>query len=164
MISFIGAGPGDPELLTIKGKKLIDSADVIIYAGSLVNLEVLSGRKEGAEVYNSALMDLDEVIDVMEKAEKDGLKCVRVHTGDLHSEIVVVHKGDFAEGRGRFCGDSGWLGRVSAAGSQGKHQRGCQCQGNRFSHRRSSFRWDWYGGNCTTAPNSKQGTNPGCVG
>ena len=82
MISFIGAGPGDPELLTIKGKKLIDSADVIIYAGSLVNPEVLSGRKEGAEVYNSALMDLDEVIDVMEKAEKDGLKCVRVHTGD----------------------------------------------------------------------------------
>ena len=82
MISFIGAGPGDPELLTIKGKKLIDSADVIIYAGSLVNPEVLSGRKEGAEVYNSALMDLDEVIDVMEKAERDGLKCVRVHTGD----------------------------------------------------------------------------------
>ena len=58
MISFIGAGPGDPELLTIKGKKLIDSADVIIYAGSLVNPEVLSGRKEGAEVYNSALMVL----------------------------------------------------------------------------------------------------------
>ena len=82
MISFIGAGPGDPELLTIKGKKLIDSADVIIYAGSLVNPDVLSGHKEGAKIYNSALMDLDEVIEVMEKAEKDGKKCVRVHTGD----------------------------------------------------------------------------------
>ena len=66
MISFIGAGPGDPELLTIKGKKLIDAADVIIYAGSLVNPEVLSGRKKDAEVFNSAYMDLDEVIAVME--------------------------------------------------------------------------------------------------
>ena len=82
MISFIGAGPGDPELLTIKGKKLIDAADVIIYAGSLVNPEVLSGRKPTAEVHNSAYMDLDEVIAVMEKAEKEGKKCVRVHTGD----------------------------------------------------------------------------------
>ena len=82
MISFIGAGPGDPELLTIKGKKLIDAADVIIYAGSLVNPEVLSGRKKDAEVFNSAYMDLDEVIAVMEKAEKEGKKCVRVHTGD----------------------------------------------------------------------------------
>lgn len=82
MISFIGAGPGDPELLTLKGKKLIDSADVIIYAGSLVNPEVLSGHKDGAKIYNSALMDLDEVIAVMEEAEKNGKKCVRVHTGD----------------------------------------------------------------------------------
>ena len=56
MVHFIGAGPGDPELLTIKGKKLIDQADVIIYAGSLVNKEVLAGAKEGAEIYNSATM------------------------------------------------------------------------------------------------------------
>lgn len=48
MVHFIGAGPGDPELLTIKGKKLIDQADVIIYAGSLVNKEVLAGAKEGS--------------------------------------------------------------------------------------------------------------------
>lgn len=82
MISFIGAGPGDPELLTLKGKRLIDDADVIIYAGSLVNPEVLAGHKDGAKIYNSALMDLDEVIDVMEAAEKEGKKCVRVHTGD----------------------------------------------------------------------------------
>lgn len=82
MISFIGAGPGDPELLTIKGKRLIDSADVIIYAGSLVNPEVLSGHKDGAKIYNSALMDLDEVIAVMKEAEDAGKKCVRVHTGD----------------------------------------------------------------------------------
>ncbi len=82
MIHFIGAGPGDPELITVKGKRLIDEADVIVYAGSLVNPAVLDGHKPGAEVYNSALMDLDEVIDVMSKAERDGKKVVRVHTGD----------------------------------------------------------------------------------
>ena len=70
MISFIGAGPGDPELLTLKGKRLIDEADVIIYAGSLVNPEVLSGHKEGAKIYNSALMDLDEVIDALVTADQ----------------------------------------------------------------------------------------------
>ena len=74
MISFIGAGPGDPELLTIKGKRLIDEADVIIYAGSLVNPDVLSGRKETAIVHDSAYMHLDQVIEVMEQAEKEGKK------------------------------------------------------------------------------------------
>ena len=83
MVSFIGAGPGDPELLTIKGKRIIDSADVIIYAGSLVNPQVLSGAKEGAAVYNSATMNLDEVIEVMKDAEERGLKTARVHTGVL---------------------------------------------------------------------------------
>lgn len=82
MIHFIGAGPGDPELLTIKGKKYIDEADVIIFAGSLVNPEVLSGRKKTATVYDSAYLNLEEVIEIMSKAEKDGLKVVRVHTGD----------------------------------------------------------------------------------
>lgn len=82
MVSFIGAGPGDPELLTIKGKKIIDEADVIIYAGSLVNKEVLADAKEGAKIYNSATMNLDEVIAVMQEAEEQGLKVARVHTGD----------------------------------------------------------------------------------
>ena len=82
MVHFIGAGPGDPELLTIKGKKLIDNADVIIYAGSLVNKEVLAGAKEGAKIYNSASMTLEEVIDVMKEAEEKGLDVARVHTGD----------------------------------------------------------------------------------
>lgn len=82
MVYFIGAGPGDPELLTIKGKKLIDDSDVIIYAGSLVNPETLAGRKKDAVVYDSASMTLDEVIEVVLKAEADGKKVVRVHTGD----------------------------------------------------------------------------------
>lgn len=82
MITFIGAGPGDPELLTIRGKKVIDSADVIIYAGSLVNPAVLDGAKNGARIYNSAEMNLDEVIEVMKDAESKGLSTARVHTGD----------------------------------------------------------------------------------
>ena len=82
MVYFIGAGPGDPELLTIKGKRLIDQADVIIYAGSLVNARVLEGHKEGAQIYNSAYMHLEEVLDVMKDAQARGLMTVRVHTGD----------------------------------------------------------------------------------
>ena len=82
MVYFIGVGPGDPELLTIKGKKIIDNADVIIYAGSLVNREVLKDIKSGAKVYNSATMHLEEVIEVMKEAEKKNLMTARVHTGD----------------------------------------------------------------------------------
>ena len=82
MVHFIGAGPGDPELLTIKGKRLIDSANVIIYAGSLVNEKVLADCKEGAQVYNSAYMTLPEVIGVMKEAEARGQSVARVHTGD----------------------------------------------------------------------------------
>ncbi len=82
MIHFIGAGPGDPELITLKGRRLIDQADVIVYAGSLVNPDVLEGHKDGAAIYNSALMDLDEVIKVMSEAVAEGKSVVRVHTGD----------------------------------------------------------------------------------
>ena len=82
MINFIGAGPGDPELLTIKGKRLIDEADIIVYAGSLVNPEVLKDAKPDAKIYNSASMNLEEVMEVMIRGERDGKKVVRVHTGD----------------------------------------------------------------------------------
>ncbi len=82
MVSFIGAGPGDPELMTIKGKRLIDSADIIIYAGSLVNPKVLADAKKDARIFNSAGMTLEEVLDVMQKGEAAGKKVVRVHTGD----------------------------------------------------------------------------------
>lgn len=82
MVHFIGAGPGDPELLTIKGKKLIDEADVIIYAGSLVNPAVLKDAKPDAAIYNSAVMNLEEVIGVMKQADGEGKTVARVHTGD----------------------------------------------------------------------------------
>ncbi|MEI6856485.1 precorrin-4 C(11)-methyltransferase [Psychrilyobacter sp.] len=81
-VYFIGAGPGDPELITVKGQRLVMEADVIIYAGSLVPRQVIECHKEGAEIYNSASMNLDEVIDVTVKAIDDGKMVARVHTGD----------------------------------------------------------------------------------
>lgn len=81
-VYFIGAGPGDPELITVKGKKIVEKADVIIYAGSLVNREIINCHKEGAEIYNSASMNLDEVMKVTVTAQKAGKLVARVHTGD----------------------------------------------------------------------------------
>lgn len=81
-VYFIGAGPGDPELITVKGQRLIAEADVIIYAGSLVNPEILKYGRKDAEVYNSATMNLDEVLDVEIRAVRAGKTVARVHTGD----------------------------------------------------------------------------------
>lgn len=81
-VYFIGAGPGDPELITIKGQRIVKEADVIIYAGSLVPKQVIDCHKEGAEIYNSASMSLEEVIAVMVKAIREEKKVARVHTGD----------------------------------------------------------------------------------
>lgn len=81
-VCFVGAGPGDPELLTIKGKKAIDAADVIIYAGSLVNPAVLRDKKKDAVVYDSAGMTLEEVGAIMLAAAGEGKRVARVHTGD----------------------------------------------------------------------------------
>ncbi|MBI5101074.1 MAG: precorrin-4 C(11)-methyltransferase [Nitrospirae bacterium] len=80
MVYFIGAGPGDPELITVKGRRLLDSADVVIYAGSLVNPEILKGIS--AEIHDSASMDLEEIIAVIERSVTKGLMVVRLHTGD----------------------------------------------------------------------------------
>ena len=82
MIQFIGAGPGDPDLITVKGKKAIDEADIIIYAGSLVNPALLEYAREDAVVYNSAGMVLEEVLEVMRQGMAEKKRVARVHTGD----------------------------------------------------------------------------------
>lgn len=79
-VYFVGAGPGDPELLTLKGRRLLDSADVVIYAGSLVNAELLKGIK--AEIYDSSKMALEEIIDLINNSVGNGKKVIRLHTGD----------------------------------------------------------------------------------
>lgn len=82
MVDFVGAGCGAADLITVRGKKLIENADVLIYAGSLVNPELTEYAKDSCKIYNSAYMTLDEVIDVMKKAEVEGKNTVRLHTGD----------------------------------------------------------------------------------
>lgn len=80
MVHFVGAGSGAADLITIRGKKLIEEADIIIYAGSLVNPELLRYAKGNTEIYNSAEMNLDEVIAVMKQGDTKSI--VRLHTGD----------------------------------------------------------------------------------
>ena len=82
MINFVGAGPGAMDLITVRGMKLLEEADVIIYAGSLVNKALLEYASEDCKVYNSAEMTLEETIQVMQESEADGLDTVRLHTGD----------------------------------------------------------------------------------
>ena len=82
MVHIVGAGPGDPELITVKGQRYLSEADVVIYAGSLVNPALLALCKEKAEIHNSAKMTLDEVVSTIEAAEREGKTTVRLHTGD----------------------------------------------------------------------------------
>lgn len=81
-VYFIGAGPGDVDLITVKGRKILEKADVVIYAGSLVSKEHLDFCKESVEMHNSASMTLEDVIDVMKKAASENKMVVRLHTGD----------------------------------------------------------------------------------
>lgn len=81
-VHIVGAGPGDPELITRKGYRLVQEADVVIYAGSLVNPAILEACKEGCEIHNSASMSLDDVLTVTKASVAEGKTVVRLHTGD----------------------------------------------------------------------------------
>ena len=81
-VYIIGAGPGDPELLTIKGRKALEQSDLVIYAGSLVNPKILHFAENADETYDSSGMDLEQIIDKIDKAVKEGKTVARVHTGD----------------------------------------------------------------------------------
>jgi precorrin-4 C(11)-methyltransferase len=82
-IYFVGAGPGDKELITLKGYRLLSQADIVIYAGSLVNPDLLDYCKSGARLYDSAGMNLEEIIDIMREGSKKDLLVVRLQTGDI---------------------------------------------------------------------------------
>lgn len=82
MIHFVGAGSGAPDLITVRGARLIAGADVILYAGSLVNPALLEGKKESCTVYNSASLTLEQVLSIMLEADRAGQSVVRLHTGD----------------------------------------------------------------------------------
>ena len=82
MVHFVGAGCGAPDLITLRGRRLLEEADVIVYAGSLVTPALLGFAKKDCRIYNSAQMTLEEVIAVMEEAESRQQMTVRLHTGD----------------------------------------------------------------------------------
>ncbi|MBR3225977.1 MAG: precorrin-4 C(11)-methyltransferase [Atopobiaceae bacterium] len=82
MIHFVGAGPGAADLITLRGARLLKAADVVVYAGSLVNPELLDMCKTGCEIHDSSAMTLEQIVDVMVHASSAGLECVRLHTGD----------------------------------------------------------------------------------
>ena len=114
MIHFVGAGSGAADLITVRGRKFLEEADVIIYAGSLVNPELLNYAKEACKIYDSAKMTLEEVLDVMRQAEKDGQTTVRLHTGDpciygaIREQMDVLDAEnisyDYCPGVSSFCG------------------------------------------------------------
>lgn len=97
-VSFIGSGPGDHELITVKGKRLLEDADVIVYAGSLIKERVLLYAKKDALIYNSASMTLEEIMGVIIDSARCGKKVVRLHTGDptlysaLQEQIYILEK------------------------------------------------------------------------
>lgn len=119
-VVFVGAGPGDPELITLKGHKTLSDADVVIYAGSLVNPKLLDYCKEGCEIHNSAYMDLGEIIDVMDEAVKQGKLVVRLQTGDfsiygsIREQIEEMTKRDIKYDL--IPGVSSFLGAASSLG------------------------------------------------
>lgn len=82
MIWFVGAGPGAEDLITVRGMKLLQEADMVIYAGSLVNPKLLDYCRENCEIHNSAYLTLEQVLELMVQAEHRGKKTVRLHTGD----------------------------------------------------------------------------------
>ncbi len=114
MVHFVGAGPGAPDLITVRGQAYLQEADVIIYAGSLVNPQLLEKAKESCQIYNSAKMTLEEVLQVIEEAEEAQKTTVRLHTGDpcLYGAIreqmdALDDKGisyDSCPGVSSFCG------------------------------------------------------------
>ena len=114
MVHFVGAGSGAADLITLRGKKFLEEADVIIYAGSLVNPQLLEYAREDCKIFNSAKMTLEEVLEVIFQAEEEGKTTVRLHTGDpcLYGAIreqmdVLDEKGiayDYCPGVSSFSG------------------------------------------------------------
>lgn len=114
MVHFVGAGSGAADLITVRGARLLGEADQIIYAGSLVNPELLSYRKEGCIVHDSAKMTLEQVIERIKEAESKGMATVRLHTGDSSiygaireqmdclDELCITY--DVCPGVSSFCG------------------------------------------------------------
>jgi precorrin-4/cobalt-precorrin-4 C11-methyltransferase len=95
-VLFVGAGPGDPQLITVAGRDALTEADLVIHAGSLVNPELLTWARPEARLVDSAPLDLGGIVDLMARGYEDGLKVVRLHTGDpsiygaIHEQMTAL--------------------------------------------------------------------------
>ncbi|MBR0090003.1 MAG: precorrin-4 C(11)-methyltransferase [Clostridia bacterium] len=98
MVHFVGAGSGAADLITVRGKRLLENADIIIYAGSLVNPDLLKYAKGDTKIYNSATMTLDEVVDTMKQGDTKTI--VRLHTGDPSIYGAIREQMDALDGLG----------------------------------------------------------------
>lgn len=121
-VHFVGAGPGDVELITLKGYQLLSQADVVIYAGSLVNPDLLAYCKTDARIYDSASMHLTEIIDIMAKAVAERQEVVRLQTGDFSIYGSIREQIEQLKQRGIAfdCtpGVSSFLGAASSIGAE----------------------------------------------
>lgn len=117
MVHFVGAGSGAPDLITVRGAKLLSEADYIIYAGSLVNPALLDYKKEDCEVYDSAKMTLEEVLEVMNRAEAEGKTTVRLHTGDMSLYGAIREQMDKLDEMGIEYDDTPGVSAFSGAAS-----------------------------------------------
>ena len=122
MVHFVGAGSGAKDLITVRGMNLLKNADVIIYAGSLVNPELLEYAEDSCEIYNSAYMTLEEIIDVIKTADSENKDIVRLHTGDssiygaIREQIEQLNSYDISWD---ICpGVSSFLAAATAAGCE----------------------------------------------
>lgn len=120
MVYFVGAGPGDPELITLKGYQLLQQADIVIYAGSLVNPALLDYCKPDARCYDSAVLNLQEILALMIDGVKQGALVVRLQTGDLSLYGSIREQGAELAKRGigfrSVAGVSSFLGAASELG------------------------------------------------
>lgn len=122
MVHFVGAGSGAPDLITVRGQNLLRRADVVIYAGSLVNPALLQQAKPGCAIYNSAHMTLEQVVAVMEQAHAHHQMVVRLHTGDPSIYGAIREQMDALDVRGipwQVCpGVSSFCGAAAALGAE----------------------------------------------
>ncbi len=119
MVHIVGAGPGAEDLITVRGLKFLKQADIVIYAGSLVNPGLLKETKQGAVIYDSAKMTLEQVMEVIEQAWKEQKEVVRLHTGDpclygaIREQMDAMDKSgikyDICPGVSSFCGTAAAL-------------------------------------------------------
>ena len=147
MVHFVGAGSGAADLITVRGAKLLGEADVVIYAGSLVNPALLDYTREGCEIHDSAKLTLEEVIALIEKAEAEGKTTVRLHTGDssiygaVREQFDELEKRDIVydvcPGVSAFCGAAAALRAATEIKRKGNNVAVLKC-----SHRRNQQRID----------------------